>query len=588
MSVTSSATVSRDREVQSPDSVQDKLLVVSITKRDGTLLDASSILEEDIVELCVRRVHTHPLGVLQYSMADSVVMFSNVAAVNHTQHVLLEVTEFCDEAITTWTMALVQAHITAFIKMWCSNPAAGEGELHTPPYQTPPNKETPHCIHAQLGDLNDHELRQLIRDLSQEIAQCKSTVPPIYPLPRDWACPSGSGVPEEDDQEVTFPGGGRVPTGPPPWPVNPAPAGWVPTGPQPKPVSPALAGPDMGQLISTLTSGLQIGTPKISTFSGDMAPGKTEVSYEQWSHEVQCVKDHYPESVVHESIMQSLKGAAADMARYMGPTASVSNILEKLSVIFGTVASFDVLMQNFYKILQGNEKVPSFVTQLEGTLNQIQIKCPGRIADHEVPSHLKDRLFHGVKKHVRDSVQYLYSNPRTTYPTLVVTARRAESKTEETKVKVQSAAATEVPSGSKELGDQIARLIAALTRAEQSTCSASAPSSPRHRGHGRGRMDRQTPVCPNSHNGQTGLGQTSAHSSSIVKSSAKSPRKGNQNTQANLQSSTQGARGSSSLQCYRCQGWGHMARECATPVAPLNMEGGTQGNAVKPPSNHVQ
>ena len=45
-------------------------------------------------------------------------------------------------------------------------------------------------------------------------------------------------------------------------------------------------------------------------------------------------------------IMRSLKGAAADMARYMGPTAGVSEILEKLSVIFGMVTSFDVLMQN--------------------------------------------------------------------------------------------------------------------------------------------------------------------------------------------------------------------------------------------------
>ena len=91
------------------------------------------------------------------------------------------------------------------------------------------------------------------------------------------------------------------------------------------------------QLITTLTSGLHIGTPKISTFSGDMAPGKTEVSYKQWSHEVQCIKDHYLESVVRESIMRSLKGAAADMACYMGPTAGVSKILEKLSVIFGMV-----------------------------------------------------------------------------------------------------------------------------------------------------------------------------------------------------------------------------------------------------------
>ena len=112
----------------------------------------------------------------------------------------------------------------------------------------------------------------------------------------------------------------------------------------------------MGQLITTLTLGLCIGTPKISTFSGEVAPGKTEVSYEQWSHKVQCIKDHYPESVVRESIMRSLDGAATDMAHYMGPTASVSEILEELLVFFGTVESFNMLMQNFYKSMQGGNK----------------------------------------------------------------------------------------------------------------------------------------------------------------------------------------------------------------------------------------
>ena len=121
-----------------------------------------------------------------------------------------------------------------------SNPTTGEVELHTPPYRTPPNEETPCRIHAQLGDLNDSELRQLLRDLLQEIVQqCKSIVPPSYPPPRDWACPLGSGAPEEDDQEVTFPGGGRVPT-----------------GPQPQAPHPAPAGTDMGQLITALTMGL--------------------------------------------------------------------------------------------------------------------------------------------------------------------------------------------------------------------------------------------------------------------------------------------------------------------------------------------
>ena len=134
------------------------------------------------MELCARRAHTHPLGVLRYSVADSVILFSNITDMNRTQHVLPDMTEFRDEAIVIQTMAPVEVQVTAFQTMWHSNPTAGSGESHTPPYQTPPNEETPRCIHAQFGDLNDHELRQLIRDLSQEIVQHKSTASLAIPL----------------------------------------------------------------------------------------------------------------------------------------------------------------------------------------------------------------------------------------------------------------------------------------------------------------------------------------------------------------------------------------------------------------------
>ena len=178
---------------------------------------------------------------------------------------------------------------------------------------------------------------------------------------------------------------------------------------------------------------------------------------------------------------------------------------------------------------------------------------------------------------MRDSIRYLYSNPQTTYPELVVVAQRAESEMQETNIKVRSAAATEVPTGSKELGDQISRLMAALTQAEQNSHPASAPNSPRHRSHGRGQTDRNTPACPSSYNCPTGLSQTtSARSSSITnQGGAESPCKGNQHVQNGIQGGTQGNCGSSSLQCFRCQGWGHMARECATLATPLNQEGGT-------------
>ena len=153
------------------------------------------------------------------------------------------------------------------------------------------------------------------------------------------------------------------------------------------------------------------------------------MSFEQWYHEVQCVKDHYPEAVVQESIVQSLKGPVVDIARYMGPTSSVAHILQNLFIIFGEVASFDVLKQNIYKVTKGNnEKVPSFVMWLEGTLNQTQLQCPRRMMDLEVQQHLNGHLSHGVCKHICNSVWYLYSTPSTSYSQMMAVTRKAMMK----------------------------------------------------------------------------------------------------------------------------------------------------------------
>ena len=136
----------------------------------------------------------------------------------------------------------------------------------------------------------------------------------------------------------------------------------------------------------------------------------------------------------------------------------------------------------------------------------------------------------------------------------MVTAHKAESETEEVKDKVRtrSAATTEVVDGSKELGDQIARLMVTLTRAEQGHHPTSAPNSPRHRGHWRGWLDRNTPTHPSSHNGCTGLGQTiSAHSSSAA-SWVGTTSKGRGNTQEpnGGQSSAQNTKDTNLLQCF--------------------------------------
>ena len=86
----------------------------------------------------------------------------------------------------------------------------------------------------------------------------------------------------------------------------------------------------------------------------------------------------------------------AELVQYLGPQAPVSEILNKLELIHGTVASFDILMQNFYKLTQGKtEKVPVYVTFLEGVLNVVQQEYPTMLSVSKVQQHLRDVSFIG-------------------------------------------------------------------------------------------------------------------------------------------------------------------------------------------------
>ena len=165
MSVTSSATASRDQKVPPTDSFHDRLCLLSIPRGDGTPMDASSISEENIVEICIWKGHTHPLGMLCYLAMESVILFGTADNLNCASHGLVDLSELRDEAIMVQTMAPLEAHVAAFTSVWHSKPTTRDGELHSPPQQTPPSEGTPHHLYTKLGDLNDHELWQLIKGL---------------------------------------------------------------------------------------------------------------------------------------------------------------------------------------------------------------------------------------------------------------------------------------------------------------------------------------------------------------------------------------------------------------------------------------
>ena len=148
--------------------------------------------------------HIHPLGVLHYSATETVVLFHLTDKLQHATHRIMKAMELQGEAITVKAMAPSEAHTKAYLVTLCLNPSNGEGELHTPPEQTPPSRGILHHLQAELGDLADHELQQLVEDLRQEIALHKENMPPSSPLPIHGYAHWGVGTPKRMTRRSPF------------------------------------------------------------------------------------------------------------------------------------------------------------------------------------------------------------------------------------------------------------------------------------------------------------------------------------------------------------------------------------------------
>ena len=155
----------------------------------------------------------------------------------------------------------------------------------------------------------------------------------------------------------------------------------------------------------------------------------------------------YSESALREGIQRSLRGAAADTVCNMGPEATLDSIIKKFSIIYGNVKSYDILMGDFYRASQGEEEsVTSFATHIEGLLSNVRDKYPQQIPQAKEQQLLKDRLFHGCQKGIRDSVKYRHADTTVDYMTFLEECRKAEDEDgvgkPKPKGKVKVAAAT--------------------------------------------------------------------------------------------------------------------------------------------------
>ena len=190
---------------------------------------------------------------------------------------------------------------------------------------------------------------------------------------------------------------------------------------------------------------LRTNIPKLSIFSGERVKG--EASFEQWSYELQSLRKTYSESALREGIQRSLRGAAADTVCNMGPEATLDSIIKKFTIIYGNVKSYDILMGDFYRASpHGEESVTLFATCIEGLLSNVRDIYPQQIPQAKEQQLLKDRLFYGWQKGIRDSVKYRHADTTVDYMTFLEECRKAEDQDgvgkSKPKGKVKVAAAT--------------------------------------------------------------------------------------------------------------------------------------------------
>ena len=111
-------------------------------------------------------------------------------------------------------------------------------------------------------------------------------------------------------------------------------------------------------------------TPKLPNFSGDQPPMKGDEIYSVWRFETRCLSsEHFPEHVSLQVIRKSLRGTARRALISLGEAATLDEVLEKLDMLFGNVATNESVMQSFYNENQKpSENVTSYGCRLEALL----------------------------------------------------------------------------------------------------------------------------------------------------------------------------------------------------------------------------
>ncbi|KAK3082399.1 hypothetical protein FSP39_014224 [Pinctada imbricata] len=240
--------------------------------------------------------------------------------------------------------------------------------------------------------------------------------------------------------------------------------------------------------------------PKVSCFSGDGS--KQDTTYDLWRYEIDClILEKYSEASIAQAIRRSLRGDAGKVAMRLGPEATVSQILEKMESVFGTVERGETIMQEFYSAIQGkNEDCMSWSCRLEEIYRKAVVK--GVAKREESNEKLRSKFWNGLHQWLRDITGYKFDKI-SDFDTLRKEVRLVEKEHETKKAQSNMAVSKDESTKSDDISElkgmiqQLTTKVNYLEKGQQKSRDSESTSD-RDRGHfyqksdrGRGTYTRQ-------------------------------------------------------------------------------------------------
>ena len=283
--------------------------------------------------------------------------------------------------------------------------------------------------------------------------------------------------------------------------------------------------------------------PIFPLFSGAEPTPKDECGIETFLFQVRGARKNLTDQAVRQALIGSLRGGASGFIEYVGLDSPLDVMIDELVERYCVTATHDTLICDFHQLVQErHEKIREFAGRIEKIFKKLRKQIPERYRDKTL---LKDRLFHGMHQHLKDSLRYLYTQQTVSYSELLQAAYAAEVEVEKGRVACSKAAnvvtSPEKPGIRLRDPSPIVASVAAL-ESKLDKClkavSKAAQAQTNNKGKQQLNPKRETNSTPTTPDKSKGPAVTAA-----------GPFRG---------------KNGKPLRCWRCGGWGHTSHECPT------------------------